>query len=121
MTVFFQMSKTGTARARHALCTVRAPALQLKLRRYESSMTPLLALALFLCTTLSAADWQSYPLRKNGTIPVWTVAGPFPNGTPLVHGPGCFGYYKDYLQTVGGEQHCVPAPWTFSSATRSYR
>ena len=61
------------------------------------------------CTTNLLADWQSFPLRENGTIPVWTVAGPFPNGKPLAHGPGCFGYYKDYLEAVGGEGHCIPA------------
>ncbi len=72
-------------------------------------MPTLLPQAMSLCTMLLAADWQSQPLRENGTIPVWTVAGPFPNGAPLRHGPGCFGYYKDYLETAGGEQHCTPA------------
>jgi len=72
-------------------------------------MTLLWIFVLPLCAVTAAADWQSFPLRENGTIPVWTVAGPFPNGNPLVHGPGCFGYYRDYLATVGGEAGCMPA------------
>mgnify|MGYP000920206577 FL=1 len=51
---------------------------------------------------------NSYDLRTNGTIPAWLVAGPFPNGKPLYHGSGCFGYFKDYLTGLGGETHCQP-------------
>ncbi len=51
---------------------------------------------------------NSYDLRPNGTIPAWLVAGPFPNGKPLYHGSGCFGYFKDYLTGLGGETHCQP-------------
>ncbi|NUN95022.1 MAG: hypothetical protein HUU16_02510 [Candidatus Omnitrophica bacterium] len=55
------------------------------------------------------AGWETFPLRENGTIPVWTVVGPFPNGKPLTHGPGCFGFFEDYLKGQGGEVGCSPA------------
>jgi hypothetical protein len=55
------------------------------------------------------APWQSFPVRENGTLPVWLVAGPFPNGIPLAHGPGCFGYYHDFLEPLGGEEKTCPA------------
>ena len=62
-----------------------------------------------LCSVpAAAADWQSFPLRDDGTIPVWTIAGPFPNSSLLTHGPGCFGYFTDYLADTGGEQNCIP-------------
>ncbi len=83
----------------------------LQFNRYgcKRSMTLPWIFVLPLCAVTAAADWQSFPLRENGTIPVWTVVGPFPNGNPLVHGPGCFGYYRDYPATVGGEAGCMPA------------
>ncbi len=69
------------------------------------------ALLITLSTSLtaSAADWHPYPLRENGTIPVWTVLGPFPNGTPQFHGPGCFGFFTDFLKASGGEANCTPS------------
>ena len=71
--------------------------------------TLVLTLALLTGTSAIAADWQSYPLHENGAIPLWTVVGPFPNGHPLVHGSGCFGFFTDYLHASGGEPNCVPA------------
>ena len=47
-------------------------------------------------------------LRDNGSIPVWTVAGPLPNAAAVSHGENCFGYYKDYLQAAGGERRAMP-------------
>lgn len=66
------------------------------------------AAAALLCVPAFAQEWQSFPLRDNGSIPVWLVAGPFPNGSPYKHGPGCFGYFTDYLAASGGETGCEP-------------
>ena len=53
-------------------------------------------------------EWETFPLRENGTSPVWIVAGPFPNGQPGFHDEGCFGYFKDYLVSLGGEKDAIP-------------
>ena len=55
-----------------------------------------------------SAGWETLPLGENGTIPVWTVAGPFPNGLARVHDKNCFGYFKDYLVEMGGESKALP-------------
>jgi len=55
-----------------------------------------------------AGEWETFTLRDNGTIPVWTVAGSFPNGKPGFHDHGCFGYFKDYLISMGGEAKAIP-------------
>jgi alpha-mannosidase len=65
-------------------------------------------LVVLLGVAASAGVQNTFDLRQNGTIPVWLVAGPFPNGKPLYHGTGCFGYFKDYLTARGGETHCQP-------------
>ncbi|MCC6491110.1 MAG: hypothetical protein IT364_26720 [Candidatus Hydrogenedentes bacterium] len=65
--------------------------------------------SLLLCSPASAGEWERIPLRDNGSIPVWMVAGPLPNAAPLSHGPGCFGYFKDYLEACGTEAGCVPS------------
>jgi len=63
-----------------------------------------ICLILLLLSTVSlAGDWEIFSLRENGTVPVWTVAGPFPNGKPDFHGEGCFGYFRDFLTKSGGE------------------
>jgi len=56
-----------------------------------------------------AASWESFPLRENGSIAVWTVAGPLPNAQVETHGKNCVGYYTDYLKSMGGEAAVVPA------------
>jgi hypothetical protein len=61
-----------------------------------------------LCGIPAAADWHSFALRDDGTIPVWSIAGPFPNTSLLTHGPGCFGYFTDFLADSGGEGGCIP-------------
>ena len=67
-------------------------------------------LFLAILTSISMAGHQeTFPIRDNGTIPVWLVAGPFPNGDTSIHGRGCAGYYKDYLTSVGGEEKASPA------------
>ncbi|MCC6699730.1 MAG: hypothetical protein IT365_29170 [Candidatus Hydrogenedentes bacterium] len=68
-----------------------------------------LPFSLLFCSPAPASEWERFPLRDNGSIPVWLVAGPFPNAAPLSHGPGCFGYFKDYLEAGGTEAHCVPS------------
>jgi hypothetical protein len=55
-----------------------------------------------------AGEWENFSLRENGTIPVWTVAGPFPNGHPEFHGEGCFGFFRNYLVESGGEKTTIP-------------
>ncbi len=57
----------------------------------------------------TAAAWESFALRDNGSIPVWTVAGPLPNAAAVSHGKNCFGYYQDYLQATGGERQALPS------------
>lgn len=73
--------------------------------RDTAGMTCLVILLLMLPLMSRAADHagKSVPLRADGSVPVWLVAGHFPNAAPLTHGPGCFGYFKDYLVGAGGE------------------
>ena len=71
-------------------------------------MKPTILLLFLFSTVIWAGNWESFPLRKNGSIVVWTVAGPFPNGKPTFHGEGCFGYFTDYLTTIGGECQAIP-------------
>ncbi|MBP7936465.1 MAG: hypothetical protein KA354_17640 [Phycisphaerae bacterium] len=52
---------------------------------------------------------ESFPLRENGTIPVWVIAGPFPNARVTDHGQACFGYFTDYLKEQGGEAEVSPS------------
>ena len=66
-----------------------------------------ICLAVLLLSTISlAGEWETFDLRENGTIPVWTVAGPFPNGKPDFHGEGCFGYYRDFLLIPDAGKNC---------------
>jgi len=67
------------------------------------------SIVLLFALPVFAQEWQVFPLRENGSIPVWTVAGPFPNGQPYRHGPGCFGYFNDFLVAAGGEGRCEPS------------
>ena len=60
--------------------------------------------------TLLKLRWQTCNLRENGTIPLWTVAGRFPNIDVYHHTPACFGYFKDWLVPSGGETKAVPRP-----------
>ena len=71
-------------------------------------MKPNLIIFLLLPIIAISAQTESFSLRENGTVPVWLVAGPFPNANPGVHGDKCFGYFKDYLAAMGGEEHAIP-------------
>ena len=71
-------------------------------------MKKITVLFLLIPVLAFSSQWENLPLRENGTVPVWTVAGPFPNGQPREHGEGCFGYYKDYLTALGGETKAIP-------------
>ena len=72
-------------------------------------MTRQLSLLVFLLVGISfAGEWENFSLRENGTIPVWTVAGPLPNGQPDFHSDGCFGFVTDFLATSGGERLATP-------------
>ncbi len=62
----------------------------------------------------NAGEWETFTLRDNGSIPVWTVAGSFPNGMPGFHDHGCFGYFKDYLISLGGEAKAIPVENTIT-------
>ena len=37
---------------------------------------------LLIAGQLYGGEWENFELRENGTIPVWSIAGPFPNGNP---------------------------------------
>ena len=63
---------------------------------------------LLVATTSFAASWESFPLRDNGSIPVWTVAGPLPDAHTLARGTSCVACYRDYLEAAGGESGSVP-------------
>jgi len=66
-------------------------------------------LGLLLSSLIQAAEWESFPLRSNGTIPVWIAAGPLPNGNAgSSHDENCIGYFKDYLTALGGESDAEP-------------
>ena len=64
---------------------------------------------LVACASAAAGSWESFALRKDGSIPVWTVAGPLPNASISSHGAQCVGYFKDYLEDAGGESKAVPS------------
>jgi hypothetical protein len=64
--------------------------------------------ALALSALLSpAATLESFPLRENNTIAVWTVGGPLPSD------PGRSGFGQDFLQATGGENQVVPSQGDF--------
>jgi alpha-mannosidase len=71
-------------------------------------MKKLCALLFLLPIIAFSAQWESFPLRENGTISVWTVVGPLPNGMAREHDQNCFGYFKDYLIEMGGESQAQP-------------
>ncbi len=56
---------------------------------------------------LQQLAWQTFDLRKNGTIPVWSVAGRFPNADFYHHTEACFGYFRDWLAPIGGESLAI--------------
>ncbi len=62
-----------------------------------------------LISLAAAGQQETFSIRDNGAIPIWLVAGPFLNGAPSTHGAGCFGCYKDFLASVGGEGDVMPA------------
>ena len=67
--------------------------------------------ALFLVFVLPAAAGtrETFPLRDNGSIVAWTVAGPLATPGIMGHGEQCIGFYTDFLADVGGEGAAVPA------------
>ena len=48
-------------------------------------MKKILALFLLVPVIVLSSGWENLQIRENGTVPVWTVAGPFPNGQPGDH------------------------------------
>ncbi|MFV2068244.1 MAG: hypothetical protein ACC645_14825, partial [Pirellulales bacterium] len=72
-------------------------------------MRHLLVALLFASSSSSAASWESVPLRDDGSVTVWTVAGPLPNTRALSHGESCVGFETDYLVATGGESAAIPA------------
>ena len=63
---------------------------------------------LLAASTASAASWESFPLRDNGSVAIWSVAGPLPNVHLMGDGTRSFGYFKDWLKDAGGETAVVP-------------
>ncbi len=69
-------------------------------------MTRILFFSILTCLFLSPAVGETLPLRENGTIPAWVVAGPF---TYDVQRSGAAFDY-DFLMPLGGEEHANPNP-----------
>ncbi|MBI2422645.1 MAG: hypothetical protein HYV27_07430 [Candidatus Hydrogenedentes bacterium] len=69
----------------------------------------LLVTALFILALPARATRQTFPLREDGSISLWTVTGPLPD----VAAPGCSaqcgGFYTDYLAASAGERGATPA------------
>jgi alpha-mannosidase len=74
-------------------------------------MKHLLVLVLLLAVVLpvSAATFESFALREDGSVPLWTVAGPLPNAAVHDHGASCVGFYTDYLEAARGETAAMPS------------
>ena len=73
-----------------------------------TSILMLLVLPIFALSTYSAT-WESFPLRDNGSIPIWQVAGPLPY-TPVYHNDEkSIGFYVDFLYKQGGETEFIPS------------
>jgi hypothetical protein len=66
-------------------------------------MRNLFFVVIALALVLGASAQEALPLRADGSITLWTVAGPLPNGPIMDHGKQCVGFYKDYLEKAGGE------------------
>ncbi|MCC6490963.1 MAG: hypothetical protein IT364_25975, partial [Candidatus Hydrogenedentes bacterium] len=64
--------------------------------------------ALFFIIVLPAwaGTQEVFPLRDNGSIIAWTIAGPVAMPGVMGHGEHCIGYFQDYL---GGEGAAAPA------------
>jgi hypothetical protein len=69
-------------------------------------MKHIFILLLLLPSISIASNWQSFPLRENGTIPLWTVLGPLPNNNSSGNDAGL---YQDYLVLAGGENRVIPS------------
>ncbi|MCB0283088.1 MAG: hypothetical protein KDF60_10945 [Calditrichaeota bacterium] len=78
-----------------------------------------------LSVILHAAEDNEFALRSNGSLAVWLVAGPFPNGKPgSDHKENCLGYFRDYLKSAGGEARVNPVEGdkiTFDNNTVSWK
>ncbi len=72
-------------------------------------MRNLLIVMFALAFLVGAGAQEALPLRADGSITLWTVAGPLPNGPIMDHGKQCVGFYKDYLEEIGGESGANPA------------
>ena len=72
-------------------------------------MRNLFIVMLALPFLFAASAQEPLPLRADGSITLWTVAGPLPNAPIMDHGRQCAGFYKDYLDTLGGESGADPA------------
>jgi len=56
----------------------------------------------------SAQTREAFPLRDDGSIVIWTVAGPIATPNVMGHGEQCVGFYTDYLSECGGEGNVAP-------------
>lgn len=66
------------------------------------------ALALF-CSPVWSENVEEFPLKENGSIPVWLTAGPLPINPPMDTGQiAAGGFYKDFLRQYGGESQFIP-------------
>ena len=72
-------------------------------------MKRILFILLLLPSLTFAAETNYFPLQDNGTIPAWTVIGPFPNEPVPQTEEQWGGYFKDYLTAMGGEANAVAA------------
>jgi hypothetical protein len=72
-------------------------------------MRNLFFVVIALALVLGASAQEPLPLRADGSITLWNVAGPLPNGPIMDHGKQCMGFYTDYLEVLGGESGANPA------------
>jgi hypothetical protein len=68
------------------------------------------SLALFLIVVLpaGAGNRETFPLRDDGSIVAWTLAGPLATPGVMGHGDQCVGFHKDFLIDAGGEGAAAP-------------
>ncbi len=72
-------------------------------------MKKLSVLLSILLASILLAGSETRVLSPDGSIPVWTVAGPFPAEIKDPTGESRGGYYHDFLAAAGGERYSMPA------------
>jgi hypothetical protein len=65
-------------------------------------------LTLLFAQPVGAELQETFPLRENGTIPAWLIAGPLPYHPTTIPDGKRGGIQTDYLETYGGETQTVP-------------